>query len=400
MQFWMPPEVYYVSHPEYYALVDGSRDPFRFTIQTWSMWKEEVGNLQLPGVIAGNIANYYKENPEIKRFLLCPLDGMNWSESEESIALDEPGAQGNIWQQYSRRYYIFYNRIAEKVKERAPGIRLIAYAYGRYNYPPLDRSLPAQDNLDLMVAHYDAFDLARPVNDPESSCNAEFVSVLDGWEQLFGKRLYVFEYYVKYNWFGLPWPITHTIAADMPYFLSRQIKGVLSQSNLSEDAWTNGLNFYLASKLLWNPSLDPEAIKRHWIRGLFAEAAEPMAIYYKVMEESMAKQACIPGDARQNAIKVFTPHVLARMRANFDKAMALATDPNVSLRLEMVGVSLRYTERVMQVITMAETDPHGAASLLSQLIEAYENQSEEYEHVVSIKAFNQLKRYLEFLNEQ
>lgn len=136
MDFWLPPWVYYEEHPEYYALVDGSRDPFRFMNETKSYWKEETGNEIVAEVIANNICNDYKLNPKVTRFLLSPLDGLNFSESSESKVLDEAGVVR--WQRFSRRYFTFYNRIAEKVKSCAPRVKLIGYAYHYYNLPPND----------------------------------------------------------------------------------------------------------------------------------------------------------------------------------------------------------------------------------------------------------------------
>jgi len=264
------------------------------------------------------------------------------------------------------------------------------------------RSLKAQENLDLMVAHYTPFDLARPIGDPGSSCNALFVSALNGWEELFGKRLYIFEYYWKLNWYGLPWPIAHSISADIPYLYSRGVKGILSQANVTADAWTNGLNFYIASKLLWNPTLDTEIIKRRWIKGLFAEASNPMEQYYKVMEDSMCKQVCISGNARINALKVFTPQVLQGMRTAYEQALSLATDPSIRLRLKKIGLSLEYTEKMMEIISTAQTDPHNAANLLRLLIQEHEMYPDKFKGVVPDEIFGEsyLKSYLKFIESQ
>ncbi|PKN29408.1 MAG: hypothetical protein CVU64_08285 [Deltaproteobacteria bacterium HGW-Deltaproteobacteria-21] len=196
LHLWLDPEIYYPTHPEYYALVQGSRDPFRFHNGKKEFWKPAAGNAGAASTIAANIVAYNKTHPEVKRFFLSPPDGLNHSESPQSLALDDTVNRPS-WARYSRRYYLFYNAVAEKVKGAAPELKVIGYAYAHYNYPPIDRSVKAQDNLQIMVAHYTPFDLARPMNDPESPCNKQFISTLDGWEELVGRNLFIFEYYWK-----------------------------------------------------------------------------------------------------------------------------------------------------------------------------------------------------------
>jgi hypothetical protein len=395
MDTWLPPEIYYAPRPELYAFVDGSRDPFRFVGERKSYWKEETGSEDTAMVVAENICEAYKKNPLTERFLLSPLDGTNWSQSPESMALDEQSV--SKWQRYSRRYYVFYTRVAELVGKCAPDARVIAYAYHYYTFPPDDRSISAPNNLELMVAHYTPFDLARPMSDPGSACNALFVSTMDGWEELFGKKLYVFEYYWKLTWLGLPWPIAHTIAEDIPYLHGRGVKGILSQSSRTGDVWVNGLNFYLAAKLLWNPDLDPETIKKEWIRGLFAEVSKPMEQYYNVMENSMAANTCISGNARINALKVFTPPVLSRMRTYYEQALDLAVSPIVKRRLDKIGLSLRYTEVLMRIIGLAQNEPQEAAALLRSMIDEYEENPSKYAGIVPKDIFEgpaYLRKYL------
>ncbi|PKN29497.1 MAG: hypothetical protein CVU64_07820 [Deltaproteobacteria bacterium HGW-Deltaproteobacteria-21] len=201
----------------------------------------------------------------------------------------------------------------------------------------------------------------------------------------------------KLNWFGLPWPIAHTIAEDIPYLKSRGVKGILSQANLSMDAWTNGLNFYVASKLLWDPTLDPETLKRRWIYGLFLEAGVHMADYYDAMEKSMASQVCISGDARRNATKVFTTQVLQTMRTSYNAAVAAAQDSAVKARLARVGKSLDYTERLMEIIHLAQTDTEGAAILLNNFIEEHDSIPTKWSRIVPEDIFDYLKAYLNVL---
>jgi hypothetical protein len=400
MDFWLPPDSHYAAHPDYYALVGGSRDPYPFITELKPFWKVEPGNPEVAEVVAERICAMHRADPEAIRFLLSPNDGLNFSESPESLALDEAGV--TRWRRYSRRYILFYIAVAQQVYVCAPNVSIVGYAYHFYNLPPLDQQIFGPPNLSLMVARYTPFDYARSFEDPYSEGSQLFREALDGWEHIVGKRMYTFEYYWKLNWYGLPWPILHTIERDIPYLWARGIGGLLSQADLESDGWTNGLNFYVAAKLLWNPQRDPQSIKGEWMRGMFHESAPHMQRYYDVMEQSMASQTEISGNARLNALRVFTPSVLVEMRQSYDAAMAVATDERVIRRLRLIGRSLNYTERLVAIIRLAASDPARAAELLKQMIDEHTQFPNKWRGVVPDDIFGDsyLRAYLRALSSE
>lgn len=382
MDYWLPPEKYYPAASDFYALVEGSRNPFRFIQRKTATWKVDPENQKVSEEIAKNICSDTKKYPGAEFFLVAPMDGENWNESANTLVLTSRG-RIRRWGRYSSSYYMLYSNIAQMVRRCAPDVKIVGLAYHYYTLPPEPVPSKASPNLGIMVARYTPFDMARPLNDPRSSGSALFASCLRDWRKVVGDNLYVFDYLWKVNWLELPWPVSHTIGTEIPLFKEFGVSGLLSQNNLKENGWSIGLQFYLASKLLWDPSRNPEEIKSEWINGLFQEAAAPMHEYYNVLEHAMASQINISGDAVKNAEKVFSVAVLARLEKSLKEASALAHDPITLQRLSKVKKSLRYTQEVVSILRIKGKDLAKAEDKLQNLQTEFSSHPEDWQGVIS-----------------
>ena len=333
----LPHRKYFKDRPEYFALVKGKRS--------------ESGDCKLctsnPAVaveVAHNMAHMLNEKPEISLISLSPTDGMLYCECEECRAQDEPDARGD--RKMSRRMLLFYNAVAAELKKTHPNARMLVGAYHVYTQPPKDTTIKADPMINVIICHYESYCLAHSVTDPNCPPNGRYRELIKAWQDL-GCKVYFYEYYYKVNWMDLPWPIPPSLKGDMAWYRQQGIQGVYTQYS-SDNVWSLFPGYYVAARLLWDVTTDADAILAKMCDDLFGKAAPAMKAYYALLEKRTA--TCgqhFPGRGLQFGPVVFTDDVRAAMRQEYDRARKLNEDPVVAQRLEKIGHSLEYVDRLM-----------------------------------------------------
>jgi len=81
----------------------------------------------------------------------------------------------------------------------------------------------------------------------------------------------------------MPMIYVHKLAADMKFRADHRLIGVDFDSLVHH--WSSqGLNYYVLAKLLWNPHLDVDALIADYCQAAYGPAAEPMRRYYAMIE--------------------------------------------------------------------------------------------------------------------
>lgn len=332
---FLPLARYYDSHPEYYALVKGKR------ADSGDRTKLCTANPQVIAAVARNMGAYLDAHPGVRELSLSPTDGTGFCECPLCIAQDEPGA--GKWQKLSRRMVLFYNAVTRSLRVTHPGVRVAVGAYHVYTWPPAEPSLGLLDGMDVILCHYSPACLAHPVCDPDCPANRDYLRLLGAW-QARSSGIIFYEYYWKNNWLGLPWPIVHSIADDIPRYRSMGVRGLYTQYT-ADNGYVNGLNYYVAAKLLWDPSTDVRSLVTDFVTKYYAEAAVPMQKYWDRLEaRMMAAASDIPGEASANALKVFDPAFLDELEVLLNSAQSLAPRGSAaSRRVARHQIHLRYS---------------------------------------------------------
>jgi len=331
----IPHREYDRPHPEFFALIDGRRSRA-------GECKLCNSNPDLPAEIARNMSRMLREVPGIDLISLSPTDGQAWCECPECRKLDEPDVPRD--QRYSRRQMVLYNRVAGELEKEFPDQLMLVGAYNVYTCPPKDPELRAHRNLAVVICHYDGYCLAHPVNDPSCEPNRRYLELVRAWQR-HTPHVYFYEYYSKMNWVDLPWPIVHTVAADIPFFKSIGIEGLFTQYTL-EHIWGNFLVHYVAARLLWDHTLDVPALLDEFYRKFYGAAAAPMKRYHEALETQVARSSVhFPGNAPANAAHVFTEALLGELRTCLNEANRLADDDLVRQRIAKIALSTEYAAR-------------------------------------------------------
>ena len=124
--------MYGKKHPEYFALVNGKRQP-RYASQPDRV-KLCVSN---PAVWKQIVANWAKQKTRSKFINVCENDSGNYCECKNCRALDMPPRPGQKWDDdLSDRYIYFATRVLEEARKIDPNVAVCHYAYSVYRFPP------------------------------------------------------------------------------------------------------------------------------------------------------------------------------------------------------------------------------------------------------------------------
>lgn len=371
---------YHKEHPEWFALQpDGTR--VQFPRDSVSRERLCVSNTELAKEIANRIILQYREKPHRPGGVgISPNDGGGYNffcMCESCRKLDpangqlhslmfaggsERLAKDRYYLDYpslSDRYAIFYNRIATYVTEEIPEARLVGLAYHVYSDAPLgvERIHPAI-TIGFVRGNYLS---GRDTRDMRKQW--------DAWASL-ASRLY-YRPNVLHTGNGLPFNYARAMGKDLQYYYQTGMIGVDYDSLIGHWA-TQGLNYYVLAKLLWDPSLDADELIEDYCRSGFGEAWEHVQLYLSSLEqmteefadlhdrydeekakaELMAEERDQEVDTRALArpfsrayVQTYTPERIAALREMLRQAQQVVEGDELLLkRIHFLEYGLNYAE--------------------------------------------------------
>lgn len=332
----LPLERYADEHPEYYALVDGTRvgrtgKPSRVQLCT--------SNPEVIREVADRTIRIREAEPDLRMISLDPMDSQVFCQCDKCRALDEPGV--GLHNAVSRRLALFYSQVAELVRGRFPDLLVKSIAYQKYAAPPLDPTLRLGETNVIQLCRFMCHNHA--LSDTSCPYNRAYAGYLLGWREK-AKNVALYEYYYKISWLELPWPIVHTLRKDIPWFRDLGLFGLATQYR--ENLGSNGLVYYVAARLLRDPDTEMDALLEDFYEKFYADAAGPMREYYETLEDAAARSELHLARQRPYAevVALFTPELLKKLDECVERAERAASGAQVKARVAMVRASLDYAK--------------------------------------------------------
>lgn len=285
----------FAAHPEYLGLVGGVRKSTKFCI----------ANPGLRQLVVEDALRQFENDPTRDSVSVDPSDGGGWCECDACVKL------GSV----TDRAVLLANEVATAVNAKYPGKLVGMYAYNYHSPPPNLRVHPR-----VVISVATAF----------LKGGLSLDEIISGWADK-GATLGIREYYSVNVWDrDLP---AAARGGNIAY-LKRTIpefyaKGARFMSAESSDNWgPNGLGYYLAARLLWDPreAQHVDALVDDFLTRAFGPAKEPMREFYRQLDGS-------------------EPHLVAtdqlgRMFRALDEARRLTTNP----RLDDLVLYARYVD--------------------------------------------------------
>lgn len=348
-RYIIPPEEYFASHPEYFALIKGKRDPSDLCL----------GNPQLQRVFADNLIAKAKANPHLSALSVEPSDCLGSTcECDRCKAMDPP-PNARLEGAGSNRVAAFSNIIAGMVGKEAPWVKLMWLGYSSHTAAPTNlRQL--EPNTIVMLAPINQWsDWTKSLTDTSApSCrwgwsNADLVKTIGDWAALKPSSLMVWEYYDGYGWPG-PLPMTYSVADRWRNYRKLGIKGIMNHSFTS---WgPQGLDRYMSVKLAWNPDLDVEKELNLYYKNYYGPAARPMKAYHQRLFKAFETAKYPVQSGGRGMHLLFTPALVKELGKHITDAQALVKgQPLYERRLKGLWAGYEFARRVSEILVLKKT---------------------------------------------
>jgi hypothetical protein len=315
------------AHPEWFALHDGKRiDQLCST------------NPDVIRITVEKAREFFTQNPDALTFSVSPNDGEEFCECDRCRALDRH--YGVTDGTLTDRFVHYANQVLEELAKTHPTKQVGLLAYVQHTRPPV--SARPHPNLATIICHTPwEFCHVHALDDPNCARNRRFMEYVTGWAKVC-RHVGVYDYYGHFYAFT-PWPILHDIRRDIPLMQRIGVERFMSET---QQHWANqGLNFYLAAKLLWNPKQDADHLLTEYYERFYGKAAAPMRRYWERWETAMIETAK-NGDGGYKWFEMFTPALIGECDRYLAEAERLAaTDREVvGRRVAFARKGFRFTD--------------------------------------------------------
>jgi hypothetical protein len=333
----LPPAQYFAAHPEYYALYHGERAQHDLCYTNPAI---------VPIAIAA-VRKTLKEHPETDIISVSQMDG--------EFICECPNCQAMMAREgsYSGPVLHFVNQVARAIAEEFPHVLVDTLAYLHTMQPP--KMLKPEPNVVVRVcsmrACYSHPKTACPVNEP-------FLKALTGWCNI-APHVYVWDYVTNFQHYHMPFPDLRIQAENIRLYQQLGVQGCFMQGSYAlrgQGGEFAELRAYLLAKLLWDPSLDPDAVINDFLQGYYGAAAGPIRQYIDLINDQVdAEHMNYHNVFGSDDASFLTQEILDKADALFVKAKELVKDKDAALKLrvEVAEVPILYA-RLFNVIGSEE----------------------------------------------
>ena len=277
----------YADHPEWFALVNGSRDP---KLVDW--WQYCYTNEEFAEVVANGVISYLDTHPDMVSYSIASNDGWyeGWCECDTCAAV------GN----QSDQMLLFANRVAEIVCAKYPEKRISFLAYHPTFLPPVNTT-EAHPNVEvrfcLETNPMDDLMADRQVHDGYNWINQlEYTqswldNVTEWIEKANLQNVSIWGWFCiddpMYKWQYAPWIQGNVASRNIDVFESLGVETIFIDGSYREETyflrWP--LNYAFA-KCMYFGDLTGEEVLYDACQKLYGEAADEMFLYYRILADS------------------------------------------------------------------------------------------------------------------
>jgi len=280
-------------HPEWFALVDGKRQAKQLCCTN-----REVQQRVIERVLAA-----FRKDPERLMCSVEPNDGRGYCECDECRKLGG----------HSDGVFHLANVVAKAVRKEFPDKWVGLYAYAFHSDPPKFRI-----EAGVYIQVTTGFRYTK----------LSFDEQVTAFRKL-GAKLGVYDYFSVYPW---DWDMPGAPKGSRVYQLAEGIRhyhelGLSTYDAESSCNWgPNGLGYWAASKLMWQPTLSADALANDFCTRAFGKAAQPMRRLYD----------------RWASGERFSRRGLVLALRDLKQAREWESDPGVRARLGRVAMYLHW----------------------------------------------------------
>ena len=263
----IPPEKYFADHPEWFSEINGHR-----TSQNAQLC---LTNEEMRRELVKNLKDRLRLNPQATIASVSQNDCHNNCTCPHCRAVDEEegSPSGSLLR--------FVNAVAAEIEAEFPNVTIDTLAYQYSRKPPrLTRPRP---NVIIRLCSIEC-SFSQPLNGER---NKAFFEDLKGWSNI-ADRLFIWDYTTNFAHYIQPHPNYQVLGPNIRVFVEHKVRGIFEQGAYqSTGAEMAEFRAWLLAKLLWNPSLDPQKLRREFLDGYYGPAAGYILDYMTLLERAV-----------------------------------------------------------------------------------------------------------------
>lgn len=249
----VPPEKYFATHPEYYALRNGKR----------SKTQLDLTNPDVLRIAKQSLDSIIKKNPQATIFSVSQMDNNGYCECDNcKRKAAETGSQSGV-------IINFVNQLAAAFPGKI--ISTLAYNYSR----SAPTNIQPAKNVNIMFCASGA-NHSMPYNADKSA--GSVYSDLNAWSKL-TNNIFFWDYLVDFRHLFLPFPVYHVLQPNIQLLATNKVNYTFQQGWPYNGSDMPELKTYLLSQLLWNPDIDIKATQNEFINFYYGNAAPYISKY-------------------------------------------------------------------------------------------------------------------------
>lgn len=268
------------THPEYFAMINGKRD----LDGCKGYGRPRLSSQELFDAVIKYGQKYFELYPMENYFSVVPPDSFSRMcdlDRKAGLETSERGRAGKM----SDYVWGFVDRVAQKMAKSNPDKYVSALAYTTYYLPPL-KIKKLSPNLSVTMCQ-------RLIDDWNPKARERRLDIRNKWlKKITSGKFYIWDYYLyhrRHCFPGIPVIFPHLIQDDMKR-LKGKCAGEFIEANKDakgcvEYPGLNHLNYYVHSKLYWDPDLDLDQLLDEYYEKFYGPASEEMKEFYSFAEE-------------------------------------------------------------------------------------------------------------------
>ena len=260
--YLVPIQAHLGTHPEFYPMKHGTRIP----PTTPTM---QVGlcacHPEIEAISIQNALAWMQRQPTRRLFAITDGDQAGWR--CPSCAQSDPAPH-----YYTDRNLRWVNAVARAIRQPYPDNRVLTLAYLDTVKPPLEAGL--EPNALVFYAPWHWTSRATSSVGFDHPLNVTAMEEFIAWTRLFPGQIGVYDY-------TGPW--VYGAAERIKLYAKHDVRWVYMNRA------RGNLLHWVASQLLWDPSLDVEALIAEFIHAFYGPAADVMQRYYRLRRDTMQR---------------------------------------------------------------------------------------------------------------
>jgi len=319
----IPPKKYFEDHPEWFSEIDGKRIHERAQLC--------LTNEEMRAELIKNLKGRLRNNPAATIASVSQNDWHGNCKCSKCAAIEkEEGSPAGLMLR-------FVNAVAEDIEEEFPNVAISTLAYQYTRKPP--KITKPRPNVIVRLCSIEC-SFSKPLADER---NKKFRDDIVGWSKICN-RLYIWDYTTNFRHYIMPHPNLRVLGPNVKFFVDHNVKGIFEQgAYTSNGAEMAELRAWVLAKLLWNPSLDGQALIDEFIAGYYGPAGPYIKDYLQITHDAVEASGDHLGCFSQHTAKFLSFETLSKGWERLKAAEETVMDnPDLRFRVQVAQLPIMY----------------------------------------------------------